>query len=314
MGGFYGWVDGVGWLCKLCTLHMKRHVIVSGMLGLGLWLLTLGMGQAHGDLHERIAGLSARIAAEPGNAGLYLQRAEVYRQHEEWGLALADCDRARREDGAMETGLLRGQILLGAGRAEEALPVIEGYLMRHPGEAQALVCRARILVKTGRQAAAVADYRKALQGTPAAEPDLVQEVADALAADGKVAEAVEVLGAGIARLGAVPSLVLRAMDWEIATKDYDAALRRVEVMRRSAPRPEPWMAKRASILAQAGRVVEARAAWRELAAHLAALPNLERGSHAMSKLMEETRQALASLESMEATQPVTGLNPTSSVP
>jgi hypothetical protein len=66
-------------------------------------------------------------------------------------------------------------------------------------------------------------------------------------------------------------------------------------MRQSAPRPEPWMARRASILAQAGRIEESRAAWQALVDHLSALPNLERGSHAMSTLMEQAKQALAAL-------------------
>ncbi len=106
---------------------------------------------------------------------------------------------------------------------------------------------------------------------------------------------------GIEKLGPIPSLVIRAMDLEIATKNFAAALTRVEAMRQSAPRPEPWMAKRASILAQAGRIQESRAAWQALVEHLAALPNLERGSHAMSKLTAEAKQALAALDSLPTT-------------
>ena len=55
------------------------------------------------------------------------------------------------------------------------------------------------------------------------------------------------------------------------------------------------MAKRAALLAQAGRRAEARAAWQALIDHLAALPNLERGSHAMSILAEQAREALGPL-------------------
>lgn len=50
---------------------------------------------------------------------------------------------------------------------------------------------------------------------------------------------------------------------------------------------------------------ESRAEWKALVEHLAALPKLERGSHAMSKLIEEARQAIASLASLSAsTQPI----------
>jgi hypothetical protein len=105
------------------------------------------------------------------------------------------------------------------------------------------------------------------------------------------------LEAGIEKLGTIPVLVLRLIDLEIGANDFSAALVRVETMRRTAPRPEPWMAKRASILAQQGRIPESRAAWQELITHLAALPSAERGSHAMSTLIEESRQALTSLAS-----------------
>jgi hypothetical protein len=57
------------------------------------------------------------------------------------------------------------------------------------------------------------------------------------------------------------------------------------------------MARRAAVLAQAGRIEESQAAWKELEKHLASLPDQERTSRAMTNLAEEARQALASLES-----------------
>ena len=86
-------------------------------------------------------------------------------------------------------------------------------------------------------------------------------------------------------------------------KNFEAALRRVEEARQGAPRPEPWMARRATVLAQAGRIEESRAAWKALAKHLESLPDQERTSHAMSRLAEEARQALAKLKSLSAAEP-----------
>jgi hypothetical protein len=83
------------------------------------------------------------------------------------------------------------------------------------------------------------------------------------------------------------------MDLQLAAKDYDGALSRIDTMQKSAPRPEPWMAKRAELLADAGRVEESRAAWQALLTHLSTLPNLERGSHSMSILSEKAHLALA---------------------
>lgn len=260
--------------------------------------LGAGVAFGHGDVHDRIAGVNQQIATAPADAQLYLQRAELFRQHADWQAALADCDQAQPLDPAVDVALLRGRILLEAGRPADALPVLDGYVSRHPQHTQAWVCRARVLTYIGRHDAAIADYREALQRSPQPEPDLVLECANALVALGKSAEAVTVLDAGLTKLGELPSLALRALDIEVATGKIEAALARVETMRQHAPRPEPWMAKRASVLAQAGRLVESQAAWQALVGHLAGLPDAERRSHAIIHLMQQARQALAALDSL----------------
>src|SRR6185295_16944792 len=98
------------------------------------------------------------------------------------------------------------------------------------------------LAALGQTEASLADYRAALLTAGPPEPDLVRETADELAALGRPDEAVEVLANGIEKLGPIPSLTLRAMDLEMATGRFDAALVRVDAMQKTAPRPEPWMA------------------------------------------------------------------------
>lgn len=277
-------------------------------------LLNPGLAKAHGSFHERIAGFSKLIESQPQDARLYLKRGEVYRQHEEWDKALADCDTARKLDPAIDVDLLRGRTLLESGSPQLALPLLIDFLKRHPDEPQALLCRARAYSKLNQPAEAIADYRACLKHTVNPEPDLIQETADALAAQGSVDEAVQVLSSGVGKLGPVPSLLLRAMDLEISIRDFDAALTRVDAMQKSAPRPEPWMAKRASILAQADRIPESLAAWQALADHLASLPNLERGSHAMSKLAQDAKLAITALKALPpppGTIPAKPLNPAS---
>jgi Flp pilus assembly protein TadD len=267
-------------------------------LPIAAWfLLSTGSLPGHGSYHERIDYLTGEIQKNPSDPLLRFELANLLGQHGDFQLALETLDRVDAlAPGKFLTDSLRGEVWLGAGEFAKAKEVLDRQLLSHPENARALLLRARAEQKLGQEQASLSDYREALTRTPLPEPDLFQEVANALAEHGQEKEAAAVLAAGIEKLGKIPSLILRAIDLEIKTGNFDAALKRIEDARRSAPRPEPWMARRAAVLAQAGRIEDARAAWKELEKHLASLPEQERNSHAMINLAEEIRQALASLE------------------
>jgi len=259
----------------------------------------------HGGYHERIAELTEEVKKNPSDPVLHFTLANLHGLHGDLKLALVNADRVDAlAPGKFLTDLVRGDALLVANKFAKAKEALDRQLVSHPECARAWLLRARAEQRMGRDTASLSDYREALKRTASPDPDLVQEVAGALAQKGHQEEAAEVLAAGIEKLGKIPSLVLRALDLEIAMKNFDAALQRVEEARQKAPRPEPWMARRATVLAQAGRIEESLAAWKALAKHLDSLPDRERTSRAMSKLAEETRQALAKLESASATEPL----------
>jgi predicted Zn-dependent protease len=267
-------------------------------------VLPLTWAFGHGGLHERLAQLAADLEKNPNDARLYFELADVNCQHGEWQASLLNLDRVDElAPGKYLTGLLRGDAWLTGGQPEKAKKALDSLLGAHPECARGWLLRARAAQRLGDGPGSVADYREALARTVVWEPDLVCETADALVSQGCGKEAAQVLAAAIGKLGNVPALVQRSLEREIAAKDFDAALRRVEALRQTAPRPEPWMARRASVLAQAGRIEESRAAWQALLDHLAALPNLQRGSHSMSKLAEEARFALSSLDSLSPQVP-----------
>lgn len=264
-----------------------------------LLVLSAGPALGHGGFHQRLAQLAVALEKSPNDPALHFELADVNGQHGDWQMALLNLDRVEElAPGKFPTSLLRGQAWLTGGQPGKAKTALDALLAGQPEHARGRLLRARAAQRLGDAAGSLADYREALRRTPAPDPDLLQETAGALAAGGFPEEAVRVLAAGMEKLGPIPSLVLRAMEVEIATGNFDAALARVEALRKSAPRPEPWMARRASVLAQAGRIEESRAAWQALVTHLEALPNLERGSHAMSKLAEDARHALASLANL----------------
>jgi predicted Zn-dependent protease len=75
----------------------------------------------------------------------------------------------------------------------------------------------------------------------------------------------------MARLGPLPSLALPAVDLDVRLGRWDSALIRLDALLRQAPSNPSWIARRAEILARAGRTDEARAerarALRQIDAH-----------------------------------------------
>ena len=267
-------------------------------------LLAASLAFGHGAYHEELQRTDEQIAKSPENGSLWFHRGYLNVLHGEWQTALTDLEHADRlEPHKYATDWLRGQALAAGGKYEIAKTVLDDFLKEHPEHGGAFASRARVLVQLKEHTAALADYRVALIKTPNAEPDLVQEVVEALISQQQNEEAADLLEVHLKRLGNSPGLVMKALELEVVLGRYDAALTRVDVLQQTAPRPEPWMAKRASLLAQAGRIRESQAAWQALITHIQALPNLERGAHAMQLIAEQAHQAVASLKSLSQTTP-----------
>ena len=276
-------------------------------LAAALFLLSPRSTFAHGTFHEMMDELQVELTARPNDHALIVRRAFLELEHEDWQAALVDLEKAARL-GADEGDLvyLRGRALKAGKQWAAAKVALDEFFATHPANAAAHAERARVLWQLDHKSAALDDFRAAMNLSPRPEPELVNEVAEALDAQALPEESLKVLDDGIQVLGNVPQLVLKAMEYEIAAKRFDAALARVDAMQKMMPRPEPWMARRASVLAQAGRYEDSRAAWKALREHLMALPNLERGSHAMTTLLtqcDDAINALAQVSSQDSTPP-----------
>lgn len=268
-------------------------------LGMAVFLfVSPGSVLAHGTHSSLMHRVDERLAREPENAGLWYQRAVLEYEHEDWAGAAMDFAKvAQFAPGEFPVLWWQGRILDEQGKPAEAKAALDAFLATKPNHWEALASRARVREKLGENDKSLDDFRAAMAHNPKAEPDLIQEVAQAFASGGRQAEAIEVLQSGLNRLGSIPSLQLKILELEVNAAAYDAALARLGAMQASASRPEPWMEKRASILAQAGRLDESRAAWRSLICHLNALPPAERNSHAMTLFSERAHQALLVLSS-----------------
>jgi tetratricopeptide (TPR) repeat protein len=263
-------------------------------------LTLLGAPVAHGHATHTalMAKVDENLSKEPENGGLWYRRGVLEFEHADWTSAAEDFAKAEKfAPGEFPTLLWQGRILDQQAKPAEAKTALDAFLAKTPDHWGALAARARVLAKLGENEKSLDDFRATLRHIPTADPDLIQEVATALAANDKVDEAIAVLESGLKDVGPVASLQLKILDVEADAARYDSALSRLAAIQAAAPRPEPWMEKRAAILAQAGRSEESRAAWQVLLSHLNSLPRAQRESHAMVLAAERARQAVAILSS-----------------
>jgi predicted Zn-dependent protease len=113
--------------------------------------------------------------------------------------------------------------------------------------------------------------------------------------DARLDEAIRGLDAGIARLGDPVALELYAIDLELRRGRTDAALARLDRIARRSPRKEAWLAQRGGILERAGRMEEAREAYKGARGAIGVLPPSRRSTRATARLEMEIAAALARL-------------------
>ncbi|MDD5140017.1 MAG: tetratricopeptide repeat protein [Verrucomicrobiales bacterium] len=246
--------------------------------------------QAHGDLHERIAAITAQILTNSSNPELWLQRADLHRQHGEFDAAQTDLDQAvRLKPGWANAALQQVRISFDRQNFPDAVRAAGDCLKLDPANADALVLRARSFVRLNEPSRAIADYDAVLNRTNSARPlpDLFLERARAQAALGKFGDAVHGLDDAMRRLGDTPSFAVPAIEYERQRGAFEAALARLERADKFFDR-ESFLALRGEILLQAGRPADAE---NDFQTALARLEQFPAGRRAQSSALEARLRA-----------------------
>lgn len=258
--------------------------------------------QAHGDLHERINSLTAQILTNSTNPELWLQRADLHRQHAEFAAAQTDLDRAMQlKPGWASAALQQARIAFDREDFPGCEQAATSCLQLEPGNARALVLRARSLVQLKQLARAIADYDAVLTRTNSARPlpDWFVERAQAQAALGKLADAVHGLDDALRELGETPSFALPAIEYERQRGAFAAALARLERAENFFDR-ESFLALRGEIFLQAGRCADAA---KDFSAALVAVENFPSARRAQSAALAARLRAGLKQTTVPPSQP-----------
>jgi tetratricopeptide (TPR) repeat protein len=266
--------------------------IVAGLSAV-LLLLYSSAGVPHDATTNQIHAVTHQIHIHPQKAELYLQRGELYREAHRWKEALADYDRVSRLDPAMHAvDLCRGLLYWKMEEPDQARDALNRFLKTNPDNVAGRLTRGRALVQLNRTAEALSDYDFVLSQQK--EPELYLERAQILVDEKNPGEAIHGIDEGIESLGPLVTLESYAIDLELQTKNYDAALERVERVLAQMERKEMWLARKGEILEMAGRTTEAQEAFAQA---LGALRSSSRGYTAsMQQLQTKLIEALKRLE------------------
>jgi len=263
-------------------------------------LCLAAMGRAmparHGDLHERIVATSQAIEAAPGSASLLLERAELYRLHLAWDLALLDLTQAERlAPELVEIEYTRAALYSDMGWHELARKSVDLFLAARPLESRGFGLSSRLHEESGKLRAAHADVSRKIELADPPQPDdyLRRASLTTRAWPDDVDRALAELDAGVQRLGSIVSLQLRAVRLLESADRVDEALVRIERMSAPSPRKERWLAMRGDILSRAGRDAAARAAYRSARSALAELRPAQRKTRAMLALEAHLTRCLS---------------------
>ncbi|MEY4938987.1 MAG: hypothetical protein RIQ93_722 [Verrucomicrobiota bacterium] len=256
-------------------------------LALLLLLAAAAMVRAHPEVEAALSRVNALIAALPEEPQFYLDRGDIYAQHQAWVPAEANYLRAAelsRGASSLRLDRARAAVEVATGRPADARAKLDRVLKNNPRDAEALLLRARALAALNANEPALADINLALTLVATPTPELYLERAALIAAP---ADAIRSLDEGIARVGPAPALQLRALALEESSGRIEAALLRLDRITGASERKESWLKRRGDLLARVGLKREAREAYVAALAAIAALPSWLRESPDLAHLATE---------------------------
>lgn len=249
---------------------------------------------AHGVTTEQIQRATEMIQREPQNPQWYLRRGELYRLNGNARAALEDYARAEKLAPQLcEVNFLRARLYFDAQAPEMTELLLSQFLQQQPHHTEALLLRAQAYTRLAARQSAIADYNLAIALQAEPKPEHYLARAELQLADKRPADALAGLAEGLEKLGPLVVLQQRALEIEVQSKRWNAALTRLDALMNQSPRRESWLVQRGEILWKAGRRAEAKASFTAARAAIAQLPETLRNTPAMRSLQVRYAQYLS---------------------
>lgn len=232
----------------------------------------------HLEVSTQIEHLSHALQHAPNDIPLRLRRAALYRYHGAHRKALTDLSRIEAQcPDHQGVALFRAEVYWDMRNYPAVARALGQFFDRGPGAHAAWVMRARLYAYQGNNAAATADYRRALESGNS--PDLYIEFGTFLQRAGRIDDAALVYQQGIARLDGAFTLRLALIELEKSRQDYFQAVVWTDALLDTVSLRAPWLIERAKFYRSANKPqlakVDLVVAAAEVAHMLSVKPSIE---------------------------------------
>ena len=304
----------------MIVLPLSRMPTTKRLLLILLFLTLPTTALAHGSMHSQIEKLNQEIKEHPQAYFLYWKRGELYREHEDYDKAAKDFQKAeilQEQARALKSrrplkeisqlNLSWARLYLGSDQPQQALAAVDKYL-KIENKQQSLIAtahliRARCLSLLSQPDKALEAYTQSLKLAKHPSPDLYLEIA--VVHEKKkndIPAALVILDQGLTRLGLVGSLQDKAIELEVARKNFPAALARQQKLLNQARRKETRLFQRGQIHHQAGDKKTARESYDQALQVIAGLPTHHRRTTAIEALVKSIKAQLRKLKKKKKTK------------
>jgi len=233
---------------------------------------------AHGDLHERITAIGNLIDKQPNQTSLYLDRAILYTQHNQYELALIDIDYCKSKNHTPnKIFYYEAQSYLAISNYEKALTAVSNFLKLDSLNVNAERLKGTIYYEYQCYQLAAKSYDKVIQNAEEKFPSNYIESAyawkNANTPKAK-SKAVEVLIKGTNEIGEIPVLLSKIVDFAQEFEAFSTAHTYQNKLIKLLSRKEVALLRRAKIFIAEEKT---SAAYKDLIRAKELIQNLPRG-------------------------------------
>lgn len=247
---------------------------------------------SHGDLHDQIDDVSMQLADDKQKPKLYLKRGKLYLQDGNFHEALHDFRKSLKLDPALHVVHYHlGEAYLAMGRSDTAEQHTRLFINSlgpetYGGLSRGYELLGKIYQKKNKHLDAAKAYEQSLQNNMQPGPIDYLQAAEAYVKSGAKYQqhAMHLLDKGIDKLGPVVTLQEAAIELEILSGSYDAALARVGTFRSQGISEPNISYRQASIMAAASRFEDAQTYYKKALTEIESLPANKQLSRSIQKL------------------------------